>query len=495
MDRAFLLVPLVALLIAAFADRRERLPHTRQVEQDTWIVDDIAEWQEHTAQRVQVSVEQSSDAGGAFDLMGNGALMLEKANLDHPFWAKDRFKDQGRWASRWHEAPAGAQLERVQTTLLTYGQEVDMGDWKKFSGGPLVAEQGWVHATPQTLELSPSPEGWPQDQALVRGTGRWAGQWLLIFNIGSGAAGGWGMAVADSLAPLKEGTNPFVVEENPYPLHEGRGPGHGPNDWIVADGTYYGIDDQREEVDRIWTSTDLTHWTSRPIKNLVGHDSGIVYDGDRFLLFVERSSFISYCELVGERCATNENVLEVGGHTGDADVVFFNNRWHMFIDTNPHEDYRLGYASTAPSAFPRGWQLHSRHIIGPYNPDQGQVWDDPTPEGNAFGTGDADVALEGTTLYLTWERPVGIAFNELEEVYDGEEQAVRMKVEVDTDADGRPDASTAWHRLPTGTHDWDEAAGLEPLQGGRFRILFRLETDNPNESPMLANYSLHVKTP
>lgn len=421
--------------------------------------------------------------------------MLEKTDPDRPFWAVDHFKDRGRWTSRWHEVPSGARLESLQTTLLTYGQDAEMDDWTKFSGGPLVAEKGWTHVTSTTLELPPSPKGWPQDQALVRGTGRWSGRWLLIFNIGSGGAGGWGMAVADSLAPIKEGSNPFVVEKDPYPLHEGPGPGHGPNDWMVVRGVYYGIDDQQENSDRLWRSEDLTSWTSTPIENLVGHDSGIVYDGEGFLLFVERSSFISYCKLVEDRCSTNENVLEVGGHTGDADVVFFNNRWHMFIDTNPHADYRVGYATTAPSAFPKGWKLRSKHVLGPYNPDQGQVWDDPTPEGNAFGTGDADVALEGTTLYLAWERPVGIAYNELEEVYDGEEQTVQMKVEVDTDGDGRPDASTQWHRLSTGSEAWSTENGLEPLEGKRFRVLFRLKTNNPRESPMLADYVLKVGMP
>ena len=181
-------------------------------------------------------------------------------------------------------------------------------------------------------------------------------------------------------------------------------------------------------------------------------------------------------------------MLEVGGHTGDADVSFFNNRWHMFFDDGPHRKYRIGYAWTTPSEFPRGWRLTHR-IYGPKKPQQGQSWDNPTKKGNQFGTGDADVALDGTTLYLTHERPVGLAWKELQ-VNEIESQKVQLRVQFDRNGDGKVDAATAWHGLKAGENTWTPAVE-DGSSDGKLRIQARLTTDNPMASPLLTSLKVN----
>ena len=298
------------------------------------------------------------------------------------------------------------------------------------------------------------------------------------------------MAVADDLAPLKDGTNPFSLYQR-YPLYRGTGGHNAPNDWIYAEDTYWIPDETRGDDSHTWSSRELEWYTNEGrIQGMDGHDPGMAYDGEKYYLFNEKGETIvllTSTDPTGQWEARGP-VLDVGGHTGDADVSFFNNRWHMFFDENPHAHYRLGYAWTTPSEFPRGWRRTGR-IYGPHNPEQGQTWDDDTKEGNQFGTGDADVALEGTTLYLTHETPIGAAWKNLQ-VTNANEQSVQLRLQVDRDGDGTTDSSTEWHRLSGGENSWNP--DMEPVSGEeRVRLQIRMGTDNPAESPLLTRLKMN----
>lgn len=453
-------------------------------------LDDAASWSVHTAQHNATQARADDYTGGNFDVLGNGTLLLRKQG-DASFWHEDRFRPRGEWTSKWMPLATSRELH-LDADMLVYGQPQDMTTgWTKFAGNPLVAPDDWRHSTDQTLALPDTL--WPQDQALVRGTDAYKDQWLLFFNVGAWAVGGWSAAVADSLAPLKRGENPFRLV-NPYPLFADNARGdtlgfHAPNDWIAVGDTWYAPDESRDQFSRMWTLTSssdadapLTQWTNRgPIEGIRGHDPGIVFDGERFHLFTEDGNnlqYLSTADPVGP-WTSHGTVLEVGDHTGDADVSYFNNRWHMFFDDAPHLHYQIGHAHAAPSAFPRGWSL-TNDVFGPQRPDQGQTWDEDTPAGNRFGTGDADMAVENQTLYITYERPVGLAFKELD-LSDDSEQTVRARLEVDRDGDGQPDTTTRWKalRAPQSAATWTAP------DDGRVRLVIEMVTDNPTESPMI----------
>ncbi|MEM9666989.1 MAG: hypothetical protein AAF970_18820 [Bacteroidota bacterium] len=448
-------------------------------------MDTAQEWAQSTHAAEGVQVRANDYTGGNFDVLGGGALLLQKADTTRRFWHTDAFVTAGTWTSTWLERSTTTEVVYLDVDLLTYGQPQDMTTgWTKFAGNPLIGPQGWTHNSTATLVLPDTLES--NDQTLARGTGPYEGQWLLYFNVGGWAVGGWAAAVADSLAPLKRGVNPFQLAD-PYPLFAGNNRGdtlgyHAPNDWVEIDGTWYAPDESRNHRSGLWTSTDLTTWTNQgPIRGMQGHDPGLVYDGDRFYLFNEddtRLQLVTTTDPLGPWEAQGP-VLEVGDHTGDADVSFFNNAWHLFFDDAPHLFYTIGHAHTTPSAFPFGWQLEN-DVFGPRRPDQGQAWDEDTPEGNGFGTGDADIALEGTTLYLTYERPTGIAFKDLD-LTDAREQHTRLFLEVDTDEDGSPDHTTEVRSLsPTSSQ-----AEFAALPAGRIRIHLVMGTSNPLESPMI----------
>lgn len=445
------------------------------------------DWTAATAAHDSTQIRSTDYAGGNFDVLDDGALLLQKTDTTRRFWHADDFAQRGRWTSAWMDAPDADSL-RLEAEVRVYGQPQDMtAGWTKFAGGPLVAPEGWTHTTAQTLAVPDTL--WPQDQALVRApAGPHEGKWLLFFNVGGWAVGGWAAAVADSLAPLKRGENPFRLLE-PYPLFAGNAKGdslgyHAPNDWLYADGRWLAPDESRDQVSRLWTSAgdDLTQWTNRgPIDGIEGHDPGLVYDGERFHLFTEDGEALRHLHAADPLGAWTARgpVLDVGDHTGDADAAFFNNAWHLFFDDGPHLDYEIGYAQTTPAAFPEGWQL-TNDVFGPRRPDQGQAWDDPGADGNGFGTGDADIAVEGSTLYLTHERPVGLAFKELDLTGDAE-QTVRARLEFDRDGNGQSDAETPWARLTA-----EAATALLPVSSeGRVRLVLDLQTDNERESPML----------
>lgn len=453
-----------------------------------------ADWAEHTAQQSEVQVRASGTVGGRIDVTGDGALLLQRPDTTEPFVRSDTFVSRGHWTSDWLRVPANDPLGVLTADIRVYGQPQDVTTgWTKFSGNPLVSGTGFAHATDQTLQLPDTLQ--PNDQSLVRGTGPYEGQWLLLFNVGPWAIGGWAAAVADSLAPLKRGKNPFRLVD-PFPLFVGNSARdtlgyHAPNDWISVDGTWYSPDESRDLVSRLWTSgsSSLTKWTNEgPIQNMQGHDPGLAYDGERFYLFAEDSPRIlalSSADPLGPW--TQHGVaLQVGGHTGDPDPTFFNNAWHVFYDDAPHQEYTIGYARTAPSAFPKGWHL-THDIYGPRTPDEGQAWDEPTRDGNDFGTGDPDVAIEGTTLYMTHERPTGVAYKELA-LTDDTDQTVRLRLDVDTDGDGTADESRE-QTLSAGNARLD----LGGLQAEQIRLRLDLETRAPAESPMIR--SLQVRGP
>ena len=482
----------VLLFTCTHCSAQEQVKTTSVVKPDwSFTLDTFAQWNDHTEVGDGMRAEQTRNIGGKFDLMGNGALLLQKAQPEKEFCKVDHFKKKGVWTSKWIPLPAGHSVKALKSEIIIYGKQQDMSKgWVKFKGNPLICGNGWKHATEQSLQLPESLSDSPADQSLVRGRGKWEGKWLLLFNIGGWAKKGWGMAVADSLEPLQRGINPFKLAE-PYPLFKGTGGKNAPNDWIEVAGTWYAPDESRGGGPHMWTSTDLVRWKNQgPIKGINGHDPGMCFDGERYYLFNEYSSGIRFCSATDPlgQWTPHGVAFSIGSHCGDADVSFFNNRWHMTFDDAPHRRYQIGYASTTPSQFPKGWKLQ-RKIFGPHNPDQGQRWDDATGRGNKFGTGDADLALEGTTLYMTYEQPVGIAYKRLE-VFDGSKQQIRVRVEADNNDDGNPDNTTGWHTLTTGKPSWDAKSGFPSLSGKRVRISFSMDTQENGESPMITQCSI-----
>ena len=125
-----------------------------------WSIDNLSDWENASSEEVQVALRSASEIGGSFDLMGNGALLLEKTSADRPFSQVEFFETRGRWTSSWHEAPADMSLAQVEADIITYGQKLEMTGWTKFSGNPLVAEEDFRHNTDQTLVLQ-TPGGRP----------------------------------------------------------------------------------------------------------------------------------------------------------------------------------------------------------------------------------------------------------------------------------------------------------------------------------------------
>jgi hypothetical protein len=476
-------------LIAASGCSSNHLNPGDQTQCQSWEIDDKAQWSGATAEHSGTSVQQTLPLGGRSDLLGNGALLLAKVDPVALFSTVDHFENSGEWMSRWHNTERLMRVESAAVTYRVYGKPQDMsGGWTKFTGNPLACEHNYKHATAESLQLPPEYPGNPADQSLVRGEGRLEGKWLLVFNMGGGAKNGIGMAEADSLHPLKAGVNPFRFSQ-PLPLVPAWGGGGSPNDLIFARGLWY-APSESSAGSLMWTTPNLTEWTRhKTLSGILSRDSGMVFDGQRFHLFNEADEYTEHGvadDPLGKWKVTGA-VLREAGHTGDVDVAFFNNRWHMFFDDLAENAYSIGYAWTKPSQFPRGWRITPK-IIGPHNPP-GQLWDDATPEGNDFGTGDADVVLQDQTLYLSYEWPVGFAFKELE-VLDSGEQLAQFLIEVDSDGDNAVDASTDW--IPMAAGDRTVGLSADNLTGQHFRLRVRLETKNPNESPMVERLLLRL---
>lgn len=450
-------------------------------------LDDVNQWIIWTGEKEQTLTLSNLPIGGRTDLMCNGALLLAKQASDLPFWKSTNFVPKGRWTSTWFDT----QPTSLDISWCVYGQAQDMSTgWTKFAGNPLIAAHDYRHNTQHTLALPAHYSAQAADQSLVKGTGEYDGKWILLFNVGGWAVKGWAMAIADSLSPLKRGINPFRLGD-PYPLTKATGGYNAPNDWIFAEGRWYAPDESRDHISRMWSSEDLIHWTLHgPIVGINGHDPGMVWDGTRYYLFNESNediTLVSASDPLGEwKPLGPDPVLEVGDHTGDADVAFFNNQWHMFVDDGAHQHYKLSYAATSAELFPLGWHLLPE-VLGPHQPEQGQLWDDDTPEGNHFGTGDADVVLDGHTVYLTYEYPVGIAYKELA-VLDDTDQRVLARI---TYLQGDKPRHTDWQAIPVGTtiHDltvWDAIP-----RGASWRLEVQLITDNPAESPLIEWIKIH----
>ncbi|WP_353414222.1 hypothetical protein [Arenicella sp. 4NH20-0111] len=451
---------------------------------------DDESWLNFTASYDKTAIVKNHAIGGGLDLMGEGVLMLEKENTGLPFWKTTKFVEAGSWFSSWLDShPSTIDIE-----WLSYGYLEKMDEnWIKFSGNPLISEHAWNHATDQTLQLPSHYSDRPNDQSLERGHGVYEDKWVLFFNIGGWAVKGWGMAIADSLEPLKQGVNPFRLAE-PYPLTKATGGYNAPNDWFFHSGTWYAPDESRDHTSRMWTSKDTVSWKLEgPIEGINGHDPGIIWDGEYFYLFNEDENRITVVRsddplakwtapsIPVEKRGEWENgvAVDIMDHTGDADLAYFNNRWHMFMDDGEHFHYNLAYAWTTGEEFPYGWRL-TNDAFGPFKPDQNQLWDNDTEDGNSFGTGDADIALDGNTLYLTYERPIGIAYKEL-----GVEKTERQKVYVQADytVDGRLSSGPT---ISVGKRQSIKFGRLEvPDSAEKWRLNLILSTEDRDVSPMV----------
>jgi len=465
----------------------------------TWKVDTEQEWQQSGQSLVQLETRSATDWGGIIDVMGNGALLLEKLETDSLYTRVSSFYTAGEWVSNWQDFGEEVSMQTLTTSILCYGAQLKIREgWTKFSGNPVISGGNILlplnpdNITDQTI-LLPAPGGVPQDQAIVRGRDDWEGKWVLFFNHTPNAWPNeyyWSAVIADSLSPLKQGLNPFKLDTTFYPLF---GPinNHAPNDWLEVDGTIYAPDETHDGDSHMWRSTNMLTWEDMgPISGINGSDPGMTYDGQDYYLFNESNNELNYNRLNADFTSVIEGdtVLNVGDHTGDADVAFFNNQWHMFFDDGPHLHYNIGYAFTTAEAFPYGWNLEN-DIYGPHIPEQGQVWDDDTEDGNLFGTGDADIALEGTSLYLFTERPVGAAYKELTELNNLEDVAVWAMVESDLNGDQVADDSSGWKRLAGGETSW---TWKKSLRGRQYRVRFKLNSSNPAKSPLIQCFILSV---
>ena len=452
-----------------------------------WDLKDVSSWLEHTSKTSSVEIRADDRNGGNFDVLGEGSLLLQKVDSTGNFWRSSKFKTEGIWRSK-PIVTNGKSTLSISAKVKNYGQPQNMDEgWTKFTGNPLIAPKNWHLASDQSLQLPDSLEA--NDQSLVRGTGPYKGKWLLVFNVGGWAVGGWALAVADSLAPLKRGINPFELVE-PYPIYGGAGGEHAPNDWLFVNDTWYAPDESRDHISRMWTTTDFTDWAKNDsIAGMKGHDPGMAWDGKRFYLFSEDGNKLQFAtakDPLGQWTAHGV-ALDVGDHTGDADLCYFNNTWHMFFDDGLHLDYSLGYAQTSPEQFPEGWQLEN-DVFGPKNPDQGQQWDEPGQSGNNFGTGDADIAVEGQTLYMTYERTVGIAYKELE-LDNLSEQTIQARLLIDKDGDRAIDQTGSWKSYVPG-----EKLSLSIPESKRVEVSLELKlvTKNQRESPMISRLAVRL---
>ena len=461
-------------------------------------IDTKEDWNTITSEAINCELNEAEDIGGIIDLMGNGSLMLQKKAKDSVYTLTEEFETQGSWESKWIEFNKNTKLNSISFDILVYGEKIDMTKgWKKFDKNPIISGGNTLlplnldNITDQTILLPNPPGGVPQDQAIFKGRGNWEGKWILMFNHTPNAwpfEYYWSFVMADSLSPLKNGINPFRLPTENYPLY---GPidNQAPNDWLEVNGVYYAPDETYQSMAHLWKSDDMINWVDLGvIENKTGTDPGIIFDGAQFHLFSENGNTISHCylNLDSVKGSNNQDVLDVGDHTGDADVAYFNNQWHMFVDDGVHLKYKISYASTSPNNFPYGWELFPE-IYGPHNPEQGQVWDDDNENGNQFGTGDADIALEDNTLYLFTERPIGVAFKELTELYNSEDQKIEIMIIADNDGDGVSDYSTEWKELNGGESIWN----LESeLNAKKYKIKIRMNSNNNNESPLIKSFEL-----
>jgi hypothetical protein len=451
------------------------------------------DWQAITDKANATAIVSSPPVTGSMDLIGSGALVLEKQDPTKPFWKTTAFRSEGSWRSQWLTAPDGKSPASIRLTLLAYGRLQDWrSGWKRFAGNPLICAMEERNATPQSLRLPPGGvDNGPNDPALERGIGPYAGKWLALYCIGPWANHGIGFAVADSLEPIKQGKNPFTLTENSNPLiapddrHDEFAKANSPNDWLPVNGKWYipveGLrhDMRNEFINTLWTADAKLKITRQgEIEGINGHDPGICTDGERFYLFNEDGNWITCCSAANPLGPWKDEgrVLDVGRHTGDADLLFFNNRWHMVFDDGPHRRYLIGHGWTTPEEFPRGWRLESQ-FFGPK-----QAWEQPTEDGNRFGTGDGDLALDDDTLYMVYERPLGIAWKDLD-VYAADPIQAKLTIELDHNGDGKTDASQALDLRP----GKNLTCSFKPAACHQYRLVMELSTRDATVSPLVKN--------
>ena len=522
---------LVGLMVAPAGYAAEKGVHT----------DTLDQWESMTFDGAEVQVLQQAGIGGAADLLNNGSLMLNRVDMDQPFWKTTDFVSRGLWISQWQEP--GLIVNHAKDFKISwsvYGQKQNMeADWEKFSGNPLISERGWSFARWNTLELPVYFGGQPNSQSLIRGEEHFPeelkNKWLMIFNVGEFAEKGWAMAMADSLNPLQEGKNPFKLYEE-YPLTKATGGYNAPSDWVNVNGVWYAPDESRDGVSRMWTSENLVHWKlNGPVKGQKGHDAGAVWDGEKFYLFTQEGTQVlvntasdplgewtlagavdqvsSEQPLVeaaeGEEGALESTAdseakmeaeseealstvyeippkntgvaLEVGEPVSDIEVAYFNNRWHMFFNLGEENHYRIAYASTTAEAFPFGWKMENT-VLSPTGGKQDQKWDDDSTLGNNYGIGGADVVIEDHALYLSYDKPIGIAYKNLN-VFDAKEQEVLMRIEY-LDVNDVV-FSGEWQNLKPGQSNFKlKSLGLAE-DAKKWRVMLELKSKNPQETPII----------
>lgn len=86
-----------------------------------------ADWEGHTAQQSGVLVRASGEVGGRFDVIGEGALLLERPSgvgTTKPFLSTERFASTGKWISDWLDV--SGSLDVLTADVRVYGQPLDM---------------------------------------------------------------------------------------------------------------------------------------------------------------------------------------------------------------------------------------------------------------------------------------------------------------------------------------------------------------------------------
>ncbi|MCF8264147.1 MAG: hypothetical protein K9I99_06550, partial [Melioribacteraceae bacterium] len=275
--------------------------------QNEWKVDTKSDWEFSTERMIGSEIREAKDIGGIIDLMGNGALLLNKNVPDSLYALNEDFSQSGSWTSNWKIFDHEIEFTSMGFEILTYGQKLDLTKgWKKFEHNPILSGENVLlplnpeNITEQTILLPPPPGGVPQDQSILLGRGQWEGKWILMFNHTPDAWPKnyyWSFAIADSLAPLKRGINPFSIPTENYPLF---GPidNQAPNDWLEVNGVFYAPDETYQSMAHLWISEDMISWVDKGvIENKVGTDPGIIFDGVQFHLFSENGNVISHCFL------------------------------------------------------------------------------------------------------------------------------------------------------------------------------------------------------
>lgn len=296
----------------------------------------------------------------------------------------------------------------------SFAEPINFSEGWSMSGANPILVDDLADDDRDTLSTGAFLFGKPQDPALVE----YGQEYYLISNIGAYGYNGWLVAVTESLKPLKRGTNPFQ--------HSGMGDyGFDPfsllqasNDWLVKEGTFFGVDNTINGF-AIITSESMNSFETEESVNAEGGDPGFVEVNGTWHVFTETGTFqqtgkkilhTSSDDLDGQWTAS-EKVLELEAHTGDPDLIRINDWWYMFVDTGRHKNYSVSYAQTTVSDFPNGWEFKGKAI----GPNEGnQTWDSPRIGGNRFGIGDADVILENGVVYMVYERPVGVAYRNIE---------------------------------------------------------------------------------